>query len=77
MQNLPKELICLECGSESEIIVDRNAEVELIKHRGMLICHKPTFRSDRCYYHNKKLQGAFNADLKGYLQLLDRRRTRQ
>lgn len=59
MNWIPKELICDECASESEIIVDRKAEVEIIRIEGRILCHKPTSRSKLCYYHNKKKRGRF------------------
>lgn len=64
MDTICPEILCRECRSEAELIVDRTAEGKIVRVGGHIFCMKPVERSQFCYYHNKKRRGRFSAEWK-------------
>jgi len=59
----PKELLCEECTSEKEVMIDRSVEGVIIRVGDSIQTYRPAYRSRLCYYHNKKRIGRFGGKL--------------
>jgi len=64
MDTICPALLCKECRCEAEIIVDRTVEGKIVRFGGMITTHRPTSRSQLCYYHNKKKAKRFESEWK-------------